>query len=151
QLGAESGRMSSSNPNLQNIPRGSEYRRCFTAPPGRCLIKADYSQIELRIAAKVADERVMIAAYQSGQDLHRLTAARVLGKPDGEVTKADRQIAKSLNFGLVYGMGWRGLKGYALTNYGVVLTDAQARGYRDGFFKAYPGLRAWHDRVRERV
>ncbi|QJW98180.1 DNA polymerase [Frigoriglobus tundricola] len=147
QLGAESGRMSCSDPNLQQIPRGSEYRRCFVARPGCVLVKADYSQIELRIAAKVADEAVMIAAYRDGRDLHTLTAARVLGKPEAAVTKADRQLAKAVNFGLLYGMGWKGLRQYAQANYGVTLTDAQARSYRDAFFTAYPALRAWHARV----
>jgi DNA polymerase I-like protein with 3'-5' exonuclease and polymerase domains len=151
QLGAESGRMSCSDPNLQQIPRGSHYRRCFVAGPGMVLVKADYSQIELRIAAKIASEEVMIDAYRAGGDLHRLTAARVLGKAEGEVTKADRQIAKSLNFGLLYGMGWRGLKGYALANYGVSLTDDQARAYREAFFQANPALRDWHRRVGNEV
>ncbi|QJW92578.1 DNA polymerase [Frigoriglobus tundricola] len=150
-LGAESGRMSCSDPNLQQIPRGSEYRRCFVARPGCVLVKADYSQVELRIAAKVADEPVMIAAYRDGRDLHTLTAARVLGKPVADVTKADRQLAKAVNFGLLYGMGWRSLKGYAKSNYGVELTDAQAKGYRDAFFRAYPALQAWHARTEAEV
>ncbi|MBX9581009.1 MAG: hypothetical protein K2X87_11930, partial [Gemmataceae bacterium] len=151
QLGAESGRMSAAGPNLQQIPRGAEYRKCFAARPGGVLVKADYSQVELRVAAKVAGEPAMIDAYRAGRDLHTLTAARVLGKDGGEVTKADRQLAKAVNFGLLYGMGWRGLKGYAKANYGVELTDGQARSYRDAFFRAYPGLRAWHRRTADRV
>ncbi|VTR92510.1 dna-directed dna polymerase : DNA polymerase OS=Meiothermus silvanus (strain ATCC 700542 / DSM 9946 / VI-R2) GN=Mesil_1349 PE=3 SV=1: DNA_pol_A_exo1: DNA_pol_A [Gemmata massiliana] len=151
QLGAESGRMSCSDPNLQQIPRGSEYRRCFVARPGRVLLKADYSQVELRIAAKVANEGVMIAAYRDGRDLHTLTAARVLNKPEADVTKADRQLAKAVNFGLLYGVGWRGLKQYAQANYGVALTDTQARGYREAFFRAYPAFRAWHARTEAHV
>jgi len=114
-------------------------------------VKADYSQIELRIAARVANEEVMIEAYRLGGDLHRLTAARVLGKAEAEVTKADRQIAKSLNFGLLYGMGWRGLRSYALATYGVRLTDEEARSYREAFFRAYPALRNWHRRVGREV
>jgi DNA polymerase I-like protein with 3'-5' exonuclease and polymerase domains len=151
QLGAESGRMSCSNPNLQQIPRTADYRRCFVARPGRMLVKADYSQVELRIGAKVANESVMIAAYREGRDLHSLTAARVLGKPEAEVTKADRQLAKAVNFGLLYGMGWRGLKQYAKANYGVELSDRQAQGYRTAFFKAYPALQAWHERTEAHV
>lgn len=151
QLGAESGRMSCSDPNLQQIPRGSDYRKCFVARPGRVLVKADYSQVELRIAAKVANERVMIDAYNDGRDLHTLTAARVLKKPEGEVTKADRQLAKAINFGLLYGMGWKSLKGYAHANYGVALTDRQAKEYRDAFFRAYPALKAWHARTEATV
>src|SRR5690348_2382735 len=77
-----------------------------------------------------------------------MTAARLLGKPPAEVTKQDRQLAKAVNFGLLYGMGWRGLKQYARANYGVALTDDEARGYRDAFFRAYPGLRSWNARVK---
>jgi DNA polymerase-1 len=145
QLGASSGRMSCSDPNLQQIPRESEYRRCFVAGPGNLLVKADYSQVELRIAAKVANEQVMIAAYRDGRDLHVMTAARILSKPEAEVTRADRQLAKAVNFGLLYGMGWRGLKQYARANYGVTLTDQQAQAYRSTFFKLYPALQKWHD------
>jgi DNA polymerase-1 len=146
-LGAESGRMSCSDPGLQQIPRGAEYRRCFVARPGHVLVKADYSQVELRAAAAIAPEPEMQRAYRAGEDLHALTAARLLGKKVEEVTKEDRQLAKAVNFGLLFGMGWRGLKGYARAHYGVALTDDQARGYRDAFFRAYPGLRAWHGRV----
>jgi DNA polymerase-1 len=145
QLGASSGRMSCSDPNLQQIPRESEYRRCFVAHPGNLLVKADYSQVELRIAAKVANEQVMIAAYRAGRDLHTMTAARILSKPEAEVTKADRQLAKAANFGLLYGMGWRGLKQYARANYGVALTDRQAQAYRSTFFGLYPALQKWHE------
>jgi DNA polymerase-1 len=142
QLGANSGRMACREPNLQNLPRNPRYRKCLAAPPGRVLVKADYSQIELRIAAKVAGEQNMIAAYRRGDDLHTLTAKAVLGQDD--VTKADRQLAKAVNFGLLYGMGARGFRVYARSNYGVELTDAQAQQYRRAFFAAYPALRRWH-------
>jgi DNA polymerase-1 len=145
QLGADSGRMACAAPNLQNLPRDARYRRCFVAPPGRVLVKADYSQIELRLAAKIANEPAMIDAYARGKDLHTLTARRLLGK--NEVSKADRQLAKALNFGLLYGMGARGFRVYARSHYGVELTEAQARQYRDAFFAAYPGLRRWHRAV----
>jgi DNA polymerase-1 len=143
--------MSCSDPNLQQIPRGSDYRRCFAARPGFVLVKADYSQIELRIAAKIADEPVMLAAYRDGRDLHTLTAARLLGKRPEEVAKADRQLAKAVNFGLLFGMGWKSLRGYALANYGVRMTDDEAQAYREAFFRLYPGLRGWHRRVGGRV
>jgi DNA polymerase-1 len=145
QLGANSGRMACSAPNLQNLPRDVRYRRCFTAPPGRVLVKADYSQIELRIAAKIANEPAMIEAYRRGDDLHTLTARSILGKAD--VTKADRQLAKALNFGLLYGMGARGFRQYARSSYGVELTEAQAEQYRAAFFASYPALRRWHNKV----
>jgi DNA polymerase-1 len=151
QCGTESGRMSCSDPNLQQIPRGSEYRQCFVARSGHVLVKADYSQVELRFGAKVANEAVMIAAYKEGRDLHTLTAARILDKPEADVQKSDRQLAKAVNFGLLFGMGWRGLKRYAKANYGVELTDRQAQAYRTAFFKAYPALEKWHIRTEAEV
>lgn len=141
QLGANSGRMACSSPNMQNLPRGA-YRKCVTAPPGKVLVKADYSQIELRIAAKVSGDQALIAAYDRGEDLHTLTAKAVLGVRD--VTKAHRQLAKAINFGLVYGMGSKGFKAYAKTTYGVELTETEAAAYREAFFNTYPGLRRWH-------
>lgn len=149
QLGADSGRMSCASPNLQNVPRDARYRRCFVAGPGSVLVKADYSQVELRVAAAVAGETVMTDAYAAGRDLHALTAARLLGKDEAAVTKADRQLAKAVNFGLLYGMGAPSLQQYALNNYGVPLTAAEARRHRDTFFATYPGLKRWHDRLRE--
>lgn len=144
QNSTAAGRMSCASPNLQQLPRGDAYRRCFAAPAGRTLVKADYSQIELRLAAKIAGEPTMLAAYRRGDDLHALTARAILGKAD--VTKADRQLAKALNFGLLYGMGPKSLRVYAATSYGVTLTEARAKEYRDAFFAAYPGLRRWHAR-----
>lgn len=151
QLGAESGRMSCSDPNLQQIPRGPEYRRCFVARPGHVLVKADYSQVELRIAAKIANEKVMIKAYRDGRDLHTLTAARILNKPESDVVTNDRQLAKAVNFGLLYGMGWKGLKQYAKANYNVELTDKQAQSYRNAFFRTYPALASWHKKTEAQV
>lgn len=146
QLGAQA-RMSCSSPNLQQIPRGIAYRKCFVSRPGRVLVKADYSQIELRVAAVVAKESLMIAAYAKGEDLHTLTAAALTGKPVAEVAKADRQLAKAVNFGLLYGMGWRSLGRYAASNYGVTLADDEAKRYRTAFFRSYPGLKSWHAEV----
>jgi DNA polymerase-1 len=108
------------------------------------LVKADYSQLQLRIAAKIADESRMLAAYRAGEDLHSLTARQVTGKAG--VTKADRQIAKAVNFGLLFGLGAKGLRGYARSNYGLDLTEAAA-AYRKAFFAAYPGLERWHRRA----
>jgi DNA polymerase-1 len=146
-LGAESGRMSCVQPNLQQIPREAEYRRCFIAREGHRFIKADYSQIELRLAAKVAGEKRMIEAFAQGIDLHALTASRLLDKPLSRVEKADRQVAKAVNFGLLYGMSPRGLREYARANYGVELSEAEAKQAHRSFFAAYPALRAWHERL----
>jgi DNA polymerase-1 len=142
QASTAAGRMSCSKPNLQQIPQDTRYRRCVAAPPGRLLVKADYSQIELHIAALISEDRAMLDAYRGGIDLHVLTAQRMLGKQ--YVSKAERQIAKSANFGLLYGMGARGYRAYFQANYGLRLSEDRARHYRKAFFDAYPGLAAWH-------
>lgn len=147
QIGAASGRMSCTDPNMQQLPRG-EHRKCIASFPGRVLVKADYSQIELRIAAKVAGDKAMLEAYQHGEDLHIKTARSVLGIQD--VTKEHRQLAKALNFGLLFGMGANGFRLYAKNNYGVNLTEAEAGRYRQAFFQSYPDLAAWHNKVRSR-
>ncbi len=147
QIGAESGRMSCSRPNLQQVPRTPEYRACFRAPEGRVLVKVDYSQIELRLAAQIAPEPRMQQAFQRGEDLHTLTAKLVTGR--SEPSKADRQLAKALNFGLLYGMGAESLRTYARASYGLNLTPQEAEELREAFFRAYPGLKAWHRRQPE--
>jgi DNA polymerase-1 len=149
QVGAATGRMSCSGPNLQNIPRDPGYRSCFRPAPGRVLVKADYSQIELRIAAQVAGDKRMIEAYQAGDDLHALTARTVLKSDDIEVRPEDRQAAKALNFGLIYGMGAPRLREYAANSYRVEMTEKEAERFRTQFFKLYPGLRLWHRRQRD--
>jgi len=141
--GTDTGRFSSKSPNLQNVGRG-ELRECFLAPAGSRLIVADYSQIELRAAAAIAGEAKMIEAYRRGDDLHKLTAATVLGKPIEDVTKEDRQIAKSSNFGLLYGQSAKGLVRYAASSYGVILEEDEADEIRRAFFRTYGALRQWH-------
>src|SRR5262249_39676455 len=121
------------------------YRACFQAPKGRLLVKADYSQLQLRIAAKVAHETRMLEEYNHGEDLHKLTARQITGKTD--VSKADRQLAKAVNFGLLFGLGAKALRGYARSNYGLDLTPEQAKQYREAFFVTYPGLAKWHRRA----
>jgi DNA polymerase-1 len=145
QLGSVAGRTSCSSPNLQQVPRDPRYRRCFVAPPGRVLVKADYSQLQLRIAARIAGDEAMLDAYARGEDLHTRTARQLTGK--AEVSKADRQLAKAVNFGLLFGLGAKGLRGYARSNYGLDLSEAEAQRYRQAFFAAYPGLARWHRRA----
>jgi DNA polymerase-1 len=144
QLGSRAGRMSYTKPNVQNLPRTKAYRSCIAAEPGSCLIKADYSQNELRIAAVLAQDAAMLAAYRQGQDLHTATAARLLRVAAEQVTSDDRQLAKAVNFGLLYGMGAPRLQAYAWQNYRVSLTPKEAAQYRQRFFDAYPGLQRWH-------
>jgi DNA polymerase-1 len=147
QMGCASGRMSCREPNMQQLPRG-DYRRCVVAPPGRVLVKADYSQIELRIAAKVSGDKALLEAYKRGEDLHTSTARRVLGIQ--HVSSEHRQLAKALNFGLLYGMGAAGFAVYAKAEYSVDLTPQEASRFRSAFFRSYPGLAAWHRKTGQR-
>lgn len=142
--GTNTGRMSCSEPNLHQIPRERAYRALFVAPPGRRLVIADYSQIELRVAAHLAPEPRLLEAYAQGMDTHRLTGAMILDKAPEAVTAAERQLAKAVNFGLLFGQGVRGLQAYAAASYGVQLDRAQAQRYREAWFDAYPGFRRWH-------
>jgi len=105
QIGAPTGRFACTQPNIQQVPHATEYRRCFRAPDGRKLIVADYSQVELRILAHITGDQGFIDAFNSGADLHRVTAAQVFGVPLDEVTADQRSFAKRLNFGVVYGIG----------------------------------------------
>lgn len=148
QISAWSGRMSCWNPNIQQIPRDTAFRECFDAPPDRRLIIADYSQIELRVAAQISGDARMISAYQKGEDLHLLTASLVLNKPMEQVSKQERQAAKAVNFGLIFGMGAVGLQQYAQQNYGADMTPQQAIAFRERFFKAYTGIHLWHQSLK---
>lgn len=143
QLGSTAGRMSCSKPNFQNLPRSATYRSCVAAEPGRCIIKADYSQVEVRIAAVFAQDAAMLKAYRAGEDLHIATAARLLGIAPEALAPEHRQLAKSVNFGLIYGMGAKTLQAKAWKDYGAVMTLDEATQYRQRFFEAYPDLRRW--------
>jgi DNA polymerase-1 len=115
------------------------------------LIKADFSQIELRIAAAVAKDKRMLQAFRDGTDLHRLTASLILSKDLDKVSKEERQLAKALNFGLLYGMGAEGLRTYAESEYGVSLSLRRAVEYRDKFFATYRGLAKWHKETERKL
>jgi DNA polymerase-1 len=137
------GRLASEKPNIQQVPRkDSRVKKIFGGVPGMVWVRADLSQIELRIAAWVAKEERMIDAFQAGEDLHSLTAGRILGDPSA------RQVGKTLNFGLLYGAFPGKLVEVARNDYGVSMTKAEATKYRAAFFDAYPGLIAWHDRIK---
>ena len=137
QIGAPTGRFACTNPNVQQVPHAVEYRRCFRAPEGRKLIIADYSQIELRILAHVTEDRGFIDAFNSGADLHRVTAAQVFNTPLEEVTKEQRDFAKRLNFGVVYGIG---AQRFSMMT-GIPLTEAESILAR--YFQTYRGLDTW--------
>jgi DNA polymerase I len=144
QLGADTGRFSCSDPNLQATPTDKAIRNCFVPLPGNKLVIGDYSQIELRVAAQITQDDRMIKAFREGQDLHVLTASLITGKPLGDITKEERQQAKAVNFGLAFGMGSKGLARYARTEYGLTMSEEQADTFKRKFFEGYPGLRVWH-------
>lgn len=138
--------------NLQQVPRDPFIRGMFGAPPGWTFVEADYSQIELRIAAFIARERHMLALYQQGADIHMITAMAVTGLPKSKVTKEIRKkVGKPVNFGFLYGMGFMKFIETAFNNYGAVFTQAEARAYRDAYFKLYPDLMRWHEKQRRLV
>ena len=146
QIGSATGRMSCKNPNMQNLPREAAYRNCFRAAPDCVLIKGDYEQIELRLAAQIAPDARMKKAFYEGRDLHSVTASYLLGKPETEaVTDSQRQMAKAVNFGLIFGMGARGLSSYAQNNFRVRMDETEAAKIRRRYFEAYSGIKNWHE------
>lgn len=142
QLGADTGRMSCMSPNLQQIPRDSRFRECVKAPDGWRLVVADYAQMELRLAAAEAKDELMIRAFQQGTDLHTLTAMQIYGVSEDEVTKDQRQVSKSANFGLLYGSGAKGLRNYA-AGMGIQMDITEAEEVRKKFHAAYKGISKW--------
>ncbi len=141
QIGVSTGRLSSNNPNLQNIPirtpQGREIRRAFVAEPGHRLIAADYSQVELRILAHIAEDEGLLAAFNNDEDIHTATAARVLDIPPQEVDKYKRRIAKTVNFGLIYGQSAFGL---AQTT---GMSREEAADFIKTYFEKYPGVKKY--------
>ncbi len=135
-----SGRYSCTAPNLQGIPHQNKFRSCFQASKNNVFIIADYSQIELRIVAEMANDKTMIEAFNNNEDIHKKTAALINGKSLEDVTKEERQSAKAMNFGLVYGMGYNGFQAYAKNGYGVDLSLDEVTGIVDKFFRTYQGL-----------
>jgi len=146
QTGAVTGRLASSNPNLQNIPIrtdiGRRVRQGFVAAAGNVLLSVDYSQIELRIVAHMAQDEAMLAAFRSGQDIHATTAAAVFGVPLEAVSKKQRRRAKAINFGLIYGMS-----AFGLTR-STELTLAEAEDFVATYFKQFPGIKRYLDETR---
>lgn len=140
QYGAKSGRFTSSNPNLQQQPsKFTEWRSIYQATPGHKIITADYSQIELRILGQVSHDKEFIKAYTVGLDLHKLTASKVFKVPLEQVTKQQRSMSKTVNFGIAYGMWTSGLLGN-LTKAGITISTEEAEQIIKGFHKAYPSV-----------
>ena len=146
QAGSVTGRIASSDPNLQNIPirteLGRQVRQAFIAAKGFTLLSVDYSQVELRIAAHMSNDQAMLAAFRADQDIHTATAAAILGKTLDKVTKDERRNAKAINFGLLYGMS-----PYGLTRTSD-LTLAEAEDFVEAYFKQFPGVKGYLDNMR---
>lgn len=134
--------------NLQQVPRDSLVRGIFGAPPGSSFVEADYSQVELRVAAFIAREETMLHLYATGQDIHTTMAMTMTGKPQAQVTKEERKAAKAVNFGFLYGMGWNKFIQTAWSNYNLRVTEEEARAFRKAFFDQFPLLMRWHAKQR---
>jgi len=145
QTVAATGRLSSSNPNLQNIPirteLGRQIRRAFVAGEGKLLLSADYSQVELRIMAHLSGDATLAEAFKNGKDVHRSTASLIFGVPEDDVSSAQRESAKTVNFGIMYGMGRFGLA----RRLGV--GNEEAADFIERYFQTYPGVRDYTERV----
>ncbi len=143
------GRLSSTEPNLQNIPTrtelGREIRKMFVAPEGYVLVDADYSQIELRVLAHIANDETMINAFKNGEDIHAVTASQVLGIPLDEVTKEQRSSAKAVNFGIVYGIGEFSL------SQDIHVSVREAKAYIDAYLEKYHGVREYMENIKARA
>jgi DNA polymerase-1 len=139
-----SGRVPQRGVNLQQVPRDSFVRGVFGAAPGNYFVECDYSQVELRVAAFLAQERTMLHLYATGQDIHMAMAMRMTGKAAKDVTKEERKKAKAVNFGFLYGMGWNKFISTAWLNYGVRVTEEEAQAFRRAFFDQFPMLLKWH-------
>jgi DNA polymerase-1 len=146
QAGSVTGRIASSDPNLQNIPirteLGRQVREAFIAAEGYSLLSVDYSQVELRIAAHMSNDKAMLAAFRADEDIHAATAAAILSKTINQVTKEERRHAKAINFGLLYGMS-----PYGLTRTSD-LTLAEAEDFVQAYFKQFPGVKGYLDNMR---
>lgn len=146
QIGADTGRFACSNPNLQQIPKDSEFRSCFMAPEGRKLVTTDYSQIELRIMAEMSGDPELIKAFKEGKDLHTFTASQMFGIPEEKVRKdVERFQSKSINFGLMYGRGVRSLA----TQLEIPVREAEDLLRK--YFQRYKRVKAWLDNVAKKA
>ena len=149
QAVAATGRLSSSDPNLQNIPvrteEGRRIRKAFVAEPGCRIVAADYSQIELRIMAHLSGDEGLLAAFSAGDDIHRTTAAEVFGVAPDDVSVEQRRSAKAINFGLIYGMSAFGLARQ------LGIERGEAQDYVNRYFERYPGVKAYMEKTREQA
>lgn len=147
-FGTVTGRLSCADPNLQQVPRDPFIRGILGTRPGWTLVVADYSQVELRIAAMMANETTMLGQFARGEDIHLSMACRLTGNFPGEVTKEERKLAKSVNFGYLYAMGAAKFVEYARDNFDLHVSLYESEILRERFFTEYPRLRPWHERQR---
>lgn len=141
------GRYACSKPNLQQIPREKEFRECFCPEEGFVFLICDYSGIEMRIVAELSQDPRLLRVFKEGKDPHRATAALVADVSEDKVTKQQRQQAKPVNFGLIYGMKPPKLRTYAAVNYGVYLSEREAQRFYDRYFEGYYGVQNWHEEI----
>lgn len=134
--------------NVQQVPRDEFIRGILGAPPGWSLVEADFSQIELRIAAHYSGDETLQRIYQLGGDVHLTTAVKMTGKAPEAVTKEERKKAKAVNFGFLFGMGWEKFIMYARDNYDLEVSEEEAKYFRDEYFRTFRKLRTWHERQR---
>lgn len=143
---ARTGRFATCKPNTQNFPNGT-FKASIKPCAGNIFVVADYSQIELRLIAIIANEDSMLEAYRNGEDLHRLTASRILNIPLEHVTKKQRTCAKAVNFGFIYGQKEGGFIKVAKNDYGIEVSFDEAKDYRNAFFSNYPNIALWHHEI----
>lgn len=162
--GTVTGRPSCSDPNLQQVPRDPFIRSLVGAPPGWVFFEVDYSQIELRVAAAISGEPNMLRIFRTGGDIHEATYQMIMGMTTEQAVahiedegkrkaqlKEERKKAKAINFGFIYGMGWKKFREYCETKMGLFITDSESKAWRKRYFETYPGLTDWHNRQRRIV
>jgi DNA polymerase I len=151
QIGASTGRFACSTPNAQNLPNDGPYRSFFKATAGRTFVDVDYSQIEVRICAKMLEETSLLELFERGEDIYKSTAAKMLDVDEEAVTKKQRDLAKAMILGLLYGLSAYGLPTYAFKNYGIKMTPREAGEYVQTFYGLYPKLEEYHESILEEL
>jgi DNA polymerase-1 len=147
-LAAPTGRFGCRSPNLLALPREADVRRAVVPADGFTFVKADYAAIELRVIAQLTGDATLLGLFAHGGDPHRRTAAAILAKSDLEVTAEERSRAKPVNFGFAFGMGPSRFVTYARSDYGVEISEVEAKRFRGTYFRTYPGIARWHRHIR---
>jgi len=145
------GRLSCEHPNMQQVPRDTFIRGIIGGNPGWVILEADYSQAEMRLAGHYSQDSTMLRVFNTGRDVHMETAMSITGLAQHEVTSEQRKMAKAVNFGFLYGMGWHKFMDYAKENYELDVSEAEAKVARKEFFRQFRSLPGWHDRQRKKA